>query len=393
MKTLVYKPGQTLVQTFIFIMIVFSTTTANAQITTKCPVYQFDYEIMLPSTPVKNQAVTGTCWSFATTSFIESELIRMGKGEYDLSEMYTVRYNYINRIMDNYLKRGKGNLQEGSLSNMVFDVINKHGMVPEEIYDGINYQSETHDHSVLNQYIKAISEVPVNNRTITPQFTEILNSLLDIYLGDVPADFEFKGKEYTPQSFFESLNIDSDDYLFFTSFTHHPFYEEFVLEIPDNWNGGRYYNLPLEEFMEVIDNALENGYSVCWDGDMSEKSYSDAHGIAVMPTEKSIREEKGNKLSFDKIYEEMTINPESRQKGFENFTTTDDHLMHLIGRAKDKNGTTYYIVKNSWRPGINRFGGYNHLSEEYVKAKTISVVVHKDAIPSSLTNKILRYNK
>lgn len=393
MKTLVYKPGQTLVQTFIFIMIVFSTTAANAQITTKCPVYQFDYEIMLPSTPVKNQAVTGTCWSFATTSFIESELIRMGKGEYDLSEMYTVRYNYINRIMDNYLKRGKGNLQEGSLSNMVFDVIDKHGMVPEEIYDGINYQSETHDHSVLNQYIKAISEVPVNNRTITPQFTEILNSLLDIYLGDVPADFEFKGQEYTPQSFFESLNIDSDDYLFFTSFTHHPFYEEFILEIPDNWNGGRYYNLPLEEFMEVIDNALKNGYSVCWDGDMSEKSYSDARGIAVMPKEESIREEKGNKLSFNKIYEEMTINQESRQEGFENFTTTDDHLMHLIGRAKDKNGTTYYIVKNSWRPGINRFGGYNHLSEEYVKAKTISVVIHKDAIPSSLTNKILLYNK
>jgi aminopeptidase C len=393
MKTLALKHGRTLVRTFIFIMIVVSTTAANAQITTKCPVYQFEYEIMLPSTPVKNQAVTGTCWSFATTSFIESELIRMGKGEYDLSEMYSVRYNYINRIMDNYLKRGKGNLQEGSLSNMVFDVIDKHGMVPEEIYDGINYQSETHDHSVLNQYIKAISEVPVNNRTITPQFTEILNSLLDIYLGDVPADFEFKGKEYTPQSFFESLNIDSDDYLFFTSFTHHPYYEEFVLEIPDNWNGGRYYNLPLEEFMEVIDNALENGYSVCWDGDMSEKSYSDAHGIAVMPTEESINEETGNKLSFNKIYAETTVTQESRQQDFENFTTTDDHLMHLIGRAKDKNGTAYYVVKNSWKPEINRFGGYNHLSEEYVKAKTISVVVHKNAIPSSLTNKIIRYNK
>jgi aminopeptidase C len=393
MKTLALKHGRTLVRTFIFIMIVVSTTAANAQITTKCPVYQFEYEIMLPSTPVKNQAVTGTCWSFATTSFIESELIRMGKGEYDLSEMYSVRYNYINRIMDNYLKRGKGNLQEGSLSNMVFDVIDKHGMVPEEIYDGINYQSETHDHSVLNQYIKAISEVPVNNRTITPQFTEILNSLLDIYLGDVPADFEFKGKEYTPQSFFESLNIDSDDYLFFTSFTHHPYYEEFVLEIPDNWNGGRYYNLPLEEFMEVIDNALENGYSVCWDGDMSEKSYSDAHGIAVMPTEESINEETGNKLSFNKIYAETAVTQESRQQDFENFTTTDDHLMHLIGRAKDKNGTAYYVVKNSWKPEINRFGGYNHLSEEYVKAKTISVVVHKNAIPSSLTNKIIRYNK
>jgi bleomycin hydrolase len=363
-------------------------TGANAQITTKCPVYQFDYEIMLPSTPVKNQAVTGTCWSFATTSFIESELIRMGKGEYNLSEMHTVRYNYINRVMDNYLKRGRGNLQEGSLSNMVFDVIEKHGMIPEELYDGINYQSETHDHSVLNQYIKAISEVPVNNRTITPQFSEILNSVLDIYLGEVPASFEFKGKAYTPESFFESLNIDSDDYLFFTSFTHHPYYEEFVLEIPDNWNGGRYYNLPLDEFIQVMNNALEKGYTVCWDGDMSEKSYSDAHGIAVMPTEKSTREEKGNKLSFDKIYEEVTIDPESRQEGFENFTTTDDHLMHLIGRAKDKNGTTYYIVKNSWKPEINRFGGYNHLSEEYVKAKTISVVVHKDAVPAVILDKL-----
>jgi bleomycin hydrolase len=204
----------------------------------------------------------------------------------------------------------------------------------------------------------------------------------------VPASFEFKGKAYTPESFFESLNIDSDDYLFFTSFTHHPYYEEFVLEIPDNWNGGRYYNLPLDEFIQVMNNALEKGYTVCWDGDMSEKSYSDAHGIAVMPTEKSTREEKCNKLSFDKIYEEVTIDPESRQEGFENFTTTDDHLMHLIGRAKDKNDTTYYIVKNSWKPEINRFGGYNHLSEEYVKAKTISVVVHKDAVPAVILDKL-----
>jgi bleomycin hydrolase len=361
---------------------------SDSQITGKCPVYQFEYIKMLPATPVKDQAVTGTCWSFATTSFFESELIRMGKGVFDLSEMHTVRYNYINRVKDNFLKRGKGNLQEGSLSNMMFDVVNEHGIVPEEVYSGINYNSPTHNHSLLNEYVNVISQVPVKNKEVTVEFDKLLNSLLDIYLGVAPQKFTYKGREYTPNSFYQSLGLNTNDYIFLTSFTHHPYYKEFLLEIPDNWNGGLYYNLPLDEFMQVIDNSIEKGFTVSWDGDMSEKSYSDKAGLAMMPTAEELASEEGSKLSFNRIYKEVKTDAASRQKGFETFVTTDDHLMHLIGTAKDKNGTTYYIVKNSWKPEINRFGGYNHLSREYVKAKTISVVVHKDAVPAEILKKL-----
>src|SRR3989339_1894010 len=245
---------------------------SNSQITGKCPVYQFSYTKMLPATPVKDQAVTGTCWSFATTSFFESELIRMGKGEFDLSEMYTVRYNYINRIKDNYLKAGKGNLTEGSLSHMLFKVVDECGMVPEEVYNGINYNSKTHDHGEFNKFINSIAAVPVELKYRSPEYEKLLNCLLDLYLGKVPESFGYRGENYTPKSFFTSLDINLNDYVEITSFTHNPCYSRFVLNIPDNWDSGTYYNLPLDEFMEVINYALKNGHTVCWDGDMSEKS-------------------------------------------------------------------------------------------------------------------------
>lgn len=363
-------------------------TIANAQnpISAKCQVYQFEYPIMLPATPVKNQAVTGTCWSFATTSLFESELMRMGKGEYELSEMFTVRHNYIDRVNDNFIKQGKGNLGEGSLSNMVINVINQHGMVPLEVYQGINYDSKTHDHTELNASIQAIAAVPVALKQRSAEFDIVLNSILDTYLGQAPEKFNYKGKEYTPITFFKSLGINTNDYVFLTSFTHHPFYSNFALEIPDNWISARYLNLPLDEFMQVIDNALKTGYTISWSGDMSEKSYSDPMGLAVNATEQELNSEPGRKLSFNRIYQEDKVTQESRQKGFESGVSTDDHLMHLIGTAKDKNGTIYYVVKNSWKPETNRFGGYNHLSREYVKAKTISIMVHKNAIPPAISS-------
>ncbi len=375
---------KTSVAIIMVLSVLFSTQNAQGQITVKCPVYRFEYTKMLPATPVKDQAVTGTCWSFATTSFFESELIRMGKGEYDLSEMHTVRYNYINRVKDNYIKRGKGNLQEGSLSNMLFNVVEQYGMVPEEVYTGINYDSQKHNHKLLNEYINAIAQVPIANKEVTPQFDEILNSILDIYLGKLPTEFSYRGKEYTPQSFYQSLGINTKDYVFLTSFTHHPYYQQFLLEIPDNWNGSRYYNIPLDQLMQVMDNAIAKGYTVCWGGDMSERSYSDKMGIAMLPTAEELATEQGAKLSFERIYKEERTDAISRQKGFETFVTTDDHLMHLIGKAKDKNGTTYYVVKNSWKPETNRFGGYNHMSLEFTKAKTVYIVVHKEAIPAEI---------
>lgn len=366
-------------------LLCFSTVFAQ---NAKPEAYKFSTIIKHAATPVKNQAVTGTCWSFATTSFLESELIRMGKGEYDLSEMHTVRYNYINRINDNFTKAGKGNLGEGSLSHMLIKVVKEHGMVPDEVYDGINYNSKTHNHTELNSFVNAIASAPVALKNKSPEYEKLVNSLLDIYLGTVPSGFIHKGRNFTPVTFFNSLGINLDDYVEITSFSHHPYYSKFGLEIPDNWDSGNYYNLPLDEFMQVIDYALKNGHTVCWDGDMSEKSYSDRMGIAVNAAKEELENEKGKELSFTKVYKEDAVTQESRQKGFESNATTDDHLMHLIGLAKDENGTSYYIVKNSWKPEINRFGGYNYLSENYVKAKTISILVHKSAIPKNIREKM-----
>ena len=350
--------------------------------------YVFSEIIRLPATPVKNQAVTGTCWSFATISFLESELLRMGKGEFDLSEMHTVRYNYINRIDNNYLREGKGNLTEGSLSHMLINVVKVHGMVPESVYSGINYNSKSHNHTELNSFVNAVANVAVAQKQRSPEYEKLLNSLLDIYLGVVPKEFDYKGKKYTPVTFFESLGINLDDYVEITSFTHKPFYSQFVLDIPDNWDAGRFYNVPLDELMQIIDYSLKNNYSVCWDGDMSENSYSDMMGVAVMATASEMAAEPRQKLSFSRIYKEDVVTQDSRQSDFENFSTTDDHLMHLIGMARDTNGTTYYTVKNSWKPEINRFGGYNYLSENYVKAKTVGILVHKKAIPEDIRKKL-----
>ena len=350
--------------------------------------YVFSDIIRLPATPVKNQAVTGTCWSFATTSFLESELLRMGKGEFDLSEMHTVRYNYINRIDNNYLREGKGNLTEGSLSHMLINVVKAHGMVPESVYSGINYNSKSHNHTELNSFVNAVASVAVAQKQRSPEYEKLLNSLLDIYLGVVPEEFDFKGKKYSPVTFFKSLGINLDDYVEITSFTHKPFYSQFVLDIPDNWDAGRFYNVPLDELMQIIDYSLKNNYTVCWDGDMSENSYSDMMGVAVMATAAEMATEPRQKLSFKRIYKEDVVTQESRQRDFENFNTTDDHLMHLIGMAKDPDGTVYYTVKNSWKPEINRFGGYNYLSENYVKAKTVGILVHKWAIPEEIAKKL-----
>lgn len=350
--------------------------------------YVFNETISLRATPVKNQAVTGTCWSFTTTSFLESELIRLGKGEFDLSEMHTVRFNYINRLQDNYLRRGAGNLGEGSLAHMMFNIVKKHGIVPESVYTGINYNSAFHNHDELNRFVNAIAEVPVKLKNRSSEYFKLVESLLDIYLGPLPQNFNIGGKEYNSVSFFNSLGLNIEDYVEITSFSHHPWYSNFVLEIPDNWDGGRFYNLPLDEFIQVIDNSLENGYTVCWDGDMSEKSYSDKMGVAVNASDEELMSEEGKELSFKKIYKEADVTQESRQSGFEKFITTDVHLMHLIGRATDQNGTIYYKVKNSWKPEINIFGGYNFLSKKFVEAKTISVVVHKNAIPEHIRRKL-----
>ena len=366
--------------------------------------YQFTEVVTVPATPVKNQAATGTCWCFATTSFMESELLRMGKGTYDLSEMFIVRQKYKNQLQDIYLRRGNGNIGQGSLSHTFMNAYRQVGIVPEEVYTGINYDSERHNHSEMVRYMHAIADVAVKTKLRSPEYDKLIANLFDTYLGKLPEKFTYKGKEYTPKSFAESLGLNMDDYIELTSFTHHPYYVKFDVEVPDNWEHSLMYNLPLDEMMETVDYALTNGYTVCWDGDVSEKGFSFTNGVAINPEVKKVEdlsntdrarfEKLGEKerleevFKFERPYPEINVTPEVRQAGFESFVTTDDHLMHLTGIAKDQNGTKYYITKNSWGTDRNKFGGYLNMSESFVRAKTIYVMVHKDAIPKAIKIKL-----
>ncbi|SEF72952.1 C1 family peptidase [Parabacteroides chinchillae] len=366
--------------------------------------YQFTEVVKLPATPVKNQASTGTCWCFATTSFLESELLRMGKGTYDLSEMFIVRQKYMNQLQDNYLREGKGNIGQGSLSHTYKHAFDQVGVVPEEAYTGINYNSDRHNHGELVKYLHAIANVAIQLRHRSPEYDKLINNLFDTYLGKLPEKFTYKGKEYTPKTFAASLGLDMDDYIELTSFTHHPYYKPFSPEVPDNWEHELMYNLPLDELISVMDSALGNGYTVCWDGDVSEKGFSFKNGVAINPevvkvedfstTDRARFEKMDIKERLDEVYKfeqpcpEINVTPEVRQQGFEAFVTTDDHLMHITGIAKDQNGTKYYITKNSWGTDRNAFGGYLNMSDSFVRAKTIYIMVHKDAIPAGTRAKL-----
>ena len=384
----------------ISVALLLSTVTLFAQ----TPGYEFTTVVSHKTTPVKDQGSTGTCWCFATTSFMESELLRMGKGEYDLSEMYIVRQKYMNQMEDNYLRRGKGSIGEGSLAHTFTNAYKQVGIVPEEVYSGLLNDTKDHNHGALTRYFKALVDANIASKKRTPEFYALINNLFDTYLGKLPEKFTYKGKEYTPQSFTESLGLNMDDYIELTSFTHKPYYETFSPEVPDNWENQPMYNLPLDELMEAIDHALNNGYTVCWDGDVSEQGFSYKNGVAINPQVEDVKDYSTTDrarfeampkyqrmeevFKFEHPYPESNVTPEIRQEGYEKFVTTDDHLMHITGIAKDQNGTKYYITKNSWGADGNKFGGYQNMSESYVRAKTISVMVHKDSLPKGLKKKL-----
>ncbi len=366
--------------------------------------YRFSTIVEQKVTPVKDQAVSGTCWCFATTSFMEAELLRQGKGEYDLSEMFIVRQKYLNQLEDNFLRKGKGNIGQGSITTSWITAFNQVGIVPEEAYPGINYDSSVHNHSELAGYIEAIGGEAVRQCKNSPQYRKLVNSLFDIYFGEVPDTFTYKGKSYTPKSFAKSLDICTGDYVALTSFTHKPYYKAFEIEIPDNWEHECMYNLPLDELISTMDGALESGYTFCWDGDVSEKGFSFSNGVAINPDvertdlykdsdrarwgQLDTSDRLAEVFRFERPYPEVDVTPEIRQQGYESGKTTDDHLMHVTGIATDQNGTKYYITKNSWATDGNRYGGYLNMSESYVRAKTIYILVHKDALPETLKKKL-----
>ena len=351
---------------------ILSCALALGSLSTFAQGYQFTDVVKVPATPVKNQASTGTCWCFATTSFMESELLRMGKGTYDLSEMFIVRQKYMNQLQDNYVRQGRGNIGQGSLSHTFMNAFNQVGIVPEEVYSGINYDSDRHNHAEMVKYIKAIATTAVDMKKRSPEYYKLIDNLFDTYLGKLPEKFTYQGKEYTPKTFAASLGLNMDDYIELTSFTHHPYYQKFEVEVPDNWEHAQMYNLPLDEMMQVADYALNNGYT------------TDRARFEKMDEKERLEEV----YKFEKPFPEVNVTPQVRQEGFEAFVTTDDHLMHLTGIAKDQNGTKYYITKNSWGTERNTFGGYLNMSDSFVRAKTIYIMVHKDAIPKAIKSKL-----
>lgn len=348
------------------------------------PGFEFETVDSIATTPVKDQARTGTCWSFATTSFLETELLRTGRDPMDLSEMFFVRMNYPQKVWNYVRMHGRAAIGEGSLAGDVIRAVRLYGIVPEAVYPGRRYGGERHDHSELHAMLQAAVDAVLARPPLSSVWPDAVDGILDSYLGSVPEQFTYQGRSYTPQTFAARLGIDPDDYVELTSFTHHPFDTWFAIEIPDNWAKNRSYNVPLGELMAVIDRALANGFSVAWDGDVSERSFCQADGVALLPARAWEDRTDAERRALCKTPEdEVEVTQERRQGWFDAHSSTDDHLMHLVGTARDQNGTRYYITKNSWGE-TGAEDGYVYMSESYVRAKTISITVHRDALPQAL---------
>lgn len=363
--------------------------------------FVFTKVIDLPATYIKDQSASGTCWSFATTSFIESELLRLTKDTFDLSEMYSVRKAYEAKALQYVRLHGTANFGQGGQAHDVMNVIRANGMMTEAGYSGLANGQIKPSHSeleaVLTAMVGAISKNPGGK--LSPEWINAISGVLDVYMGKIPAAFGTSNT--TPAEFAKKIN--PDDYIEITSYSHHPYYTSFSLEIPDNWSGGSYYNVPLDELTQIMDYALSKGYTVVWDGDVSDKGFSHKNGVAIVPevnieniaaTERSKwdklteKERRAQFYSFEKPVPEKNITPEMRQAAFDNFSATDDHLMHITGTINDQNGKRYFRTKNSWAADSNSNGGYLNISEAYVRLNTIAIMVHKDAIPKDIRKKL-----
>lgn len=349
----------------------------------------------IPHTPIKNQANSGTCWSFSGIGFLESELMRTGHNDtFDFSEMWVVRNIYKEKVVKYVRMHGNINLSPGGSFHDVLHSCATYGIIPAAAYNGLQYGSTTHNHGELDRVIASFGKSIVDGGKLTTGWMSALEGVLTAYLGAIPEKFTYKGVEYTPMTFAQSTGLNMDDYVSITSYTHHPFYQSFILEIPDNWAFGSSYNVPLDDMMAVIDYALENGYSVAWGADVSEKSFS--RDVATIPEEKQTdmvgtdqarwtREQA--KINTEQLPEEKNITQEMRQDGFDNYETTDDHGMQIIGIAHDQTGKRFYKVKNSWGTG-GKYKGYLFASVPYTQYKTMNIVVHKNAIPAALRTKL-----
>ncbi|MEO1712100.1 MAG: C1 family peptidase, partial [Bacteroidota bacterium] len=314
--------------------------------------FQFEDIVDIEALPVKNQGASGTCWSYCSNSFLESEMIRMGKEPIDLSEMLTVRNVYEEKAERYVRMHGHLNFGQGGALPDVIDMYRKYGAVPYEAYSGLEYGTDINRHGEMESMMVGMLDAVIKNRNkqLTPVWKEAIGGVLDVYLGDYPSEFEYEGKTYTPITFAEEhVGINPDDYVQITSWSHQPYYEPMVIMVPDNWNYGLSYNVEMDDMIAVLDNAIKNGYTISWAADVSEKYFSWKNGIAYVPTKpyKKMSAEERETI-FAGPQEEMVITSELRQAAYDNYTTTDDHGMQIVGLAKDQNGQEWYKVKNSW---------------------------------------------
>lgn len=350
-------------------------------------------------TSVKNQQASGTCWCFSGLSFLESELIRLGKGEHDLSEMFLVKKSYEVKAVDYIRYHTQMAFSQGGESGDVMEMIKKYGVMPESLFKGLNYGTTRHQHGEVEAVLKGMLDAVAKNKNkkLSTAWQKAFNNVVDVYFGKDIKTFSYKGKEYTPESLRDALSIVPDDYVEIGSFSHHDFYTLCDFEVPDNWIHSKIYNLPLDVFMELMDSSLKNGYSLLWGSDVSEKGFKSRKGIAILPAkeekemsdseigkwEKLSKKEKKSRL----FVKEQKVTQESRQLGFDNYQTQDDHGMHMVGISKDQFGKKFYKIKNSW--GLyGKYKGYFYASEAFVKAKTMTYMVHKDALSKELKTKL-----
>ena len=366
--------------------------------------YVFTTVKELKITPVKNQNRTGTCWCFSTLGFLESELLRMGKGEYDLSEMFIVGKNYKEKAEKFVRLHGNLNYAQGGSFEDVLQIWKEYGIVPESVMNGLQYGEDMHVHNELESASRAyLDEIIKNpNRKLSTAWKKGFDGIIDAYLGTAPEKFTYNGKEYTPKSFAAELGINPDDYVSLTSYTHHPFYTEFAIEVEDNWRWANSYNLPIDELMQVFDNAINTGYTIAWGSDVSEKGFT-RNGIGVVPDIESMERSGSDqdrwlglstsekdaeiKKMLEKPCKELDVTQEMRHQAYDNYETTDDHGMQIYGIAKDQTGKKFYMIKNSWGTD-NKYKGTWYISENFVKYKTMNIVVHKDALPQAIKDKL-----
>lgn len=362
--------------------------------------YRFETVVENPVTSIKDQASSGTCWCFSGLSFIESEIIRSTGEECDLSEMFVVSNAYYDKALKYVRMHGHLNFGPGSSFSDVLAVLETYGIVPESEMTGLNYGTQQHNHFEMDEVLKGIVSALVKNPNmkLSKAWKTGFRDMVAAYLGEIPTSFTVNGEDYTPKSYLASLGIDMSDYVDISSWTHHPFYETMVLEVPDNWRGRDAYNVPLDDMMAIIDNALDNGYTVAWASDVSEDGFTGA-GIAVVPDmTKTVQgsdqvrwigsqEINGMPIYMQTPCPEMVITQELRQEGFDDYSTTDDHGMHIYGKAVDQNGTEYYMVKNSWG-SVGPYDGVWYVSKAYVMYKTTDIVVNRNAIPSEIREKL-----